>query len=150
MLAVLFQKIDENYALKICPIKAYPLHSKLRLVERNRTYLYSRSTMFKMLRYTVQRLLINKCETDCATGAIDLFTDTAAILNLLDLRSIMGCPGGTRLVFTRACRAKRELHCIFLGKEAIIITFKHGTTIIFLITIFLKENLKKNLPEKHA
>ena len=26
-------------------------------------------------------------------NAIDLFTDTAAILNLLDLRSIMGCPG---------------------------------------------------------
>ena len=25
---------------------------------------------------------------------IDLFTDTAAILNLLDLRSIMGCPEG--------------------------------------------------------
>ena len=24
----------------------------------------------------------------------DRFTDTAAILNLLDLRSIMGCPGG--------------------------------------------------------
>ena len=42
---------------------------------------------------------------------IDLFTDTAAILNLLDLRSIMGCPGGmstiryTRSVFTRAFRA---------------------------------------------
>ena len=31
---------------------------------------------------------------------IDLFTDTAAILNLLDLRSIMVCPGATRLVFT--------------------------------------------------
>ena len=27
---------------------------------------------------------------------IDLLTDTAAMLNLLDLRSIMGCPGGTR------------------------------------------------------
>ena len=27
---------------------------------------------------------------------IDLFTDTAAILNLLVLRSIMGFPGGTR------------------------------------------------------
>ena len=39
---------------------------------------------------------------------IDLFTDTAAILNLLDLRSIMGCPGSTRSVFTRAFRAKRE------------------------------------------
>ena len=38
---------------------------------------------------------------------IHLFTDTAAILNLLDLRSIMGCPGGTRSVFTRAFRAKR-------------------------------------------
>ena len=49
--------------------------------------------------------------------AIDLFTDTAAILNLLDLRSIMGCPGGTCSVFTRAFRAKRELQCIFLGKR---------------------------------
>ena len=60
-----------------------------------------------------------------------LFTDTAAILNLLDLRSIMGCPEGTRSVFTRAFRAKRELQCIFLGKKAIIITSKHGTTISF-------------------
>ena len=137
MLTVLFQKIDENYASKICFIKAYPLLSKLRLVERNWTYLCSRSTTFKMLWYTVQRLLINKCETDCTTGAIDLFTDTAAILNLLDLRSIMGFPGGTRSVFTRAFRAKRELHCIFLRKKAIIITSKHSTTIIFPITIFL-------------
>ena len=38
----------------------------------------------------------------------DLFTDTEAILNLLDLRSVMGCPGGTRLVFTRAFRAKKR------------------------------------------
>ena len=28
-------------------------------------------------------------------------------------------------------RAKRELQCIFLGKKAIIITSKHGTTIFF-------------------
>lgn len=33
---------------------------------------------------------------------IDLFNDTAAILNLLDVRNIMGCPGGTCSVFTRA------------------------------------------------
>ena len=39
-----------------------------------------------------------------------LFTDTAAIFNLLDLNRIMGCPGGTRLVFTRAFQAKRELY----------------------------------------
>ena len=49
---------------------------------------------------------------------IDLFNDTAAILNLSDLRSIMGCPGGTRSVFTRAFRAKRELQRIFLWKKA--------------------------------
>ena len=48
---------------------------------------------------------------------IDLFTHTAAILNLLDLRSIMGCPGSTRSVFTRTFRAKREPYCIFLGKK---------------------------------
>ena len=27
---------------------------------------------------------------------IDLFNDTAAMLNLLDLRGIRGCPGGTQ------------------------------------------------------
>ena len=63
--------------------------------------------------------------------SLDLFTDTAAILSSFDLRSIMGCPGGTRSVLTRAFRAKRELHRIFLGKKAIIVTPKHGTTIFF-------------------
>ena len=43
----------------------------------------------------------------------------------------MGYPGGTRSVFTRAFRTKRELQCILLGKKAIIITSKHGTTILF-------------------
>ena len=53
------------------------------------------------------------------------------MLNLLDLRSIMGCPGGTRSVFTRAFWAKRELLRIFFGNKEIIITSKHGTTIFF-------------------
>ena len=66
---------------------------------------------------------------------IDLFTDTAAILNLIDLRSIMECPGGTRSVFTRAFRAKKELQGIFIWKKAII-TSKHGTNSFFPITIF--------------
>ena len=60
---------------------------------------------------------------------IDLFADSVAILNLLDLRRIMGCAGGTRLVFMCAFRAKRELHCIFREKKAIIITSKHATTV---------------------
>ena len=67
----------------------------------------------------------------------DLFTVTAAILNLLESGSITGCPGGTRSVFTRALRAKRELHCIFLGKKAIIITSKHGTTNFSYCNLFL-------------
>ena len=49
----------------------------------------------------------------------------------IDLRSIMGCSRGFRSVFMRAFRAKRELRCIFIGKKAIIITPKHGTTIFF-------------------
>ena len=52
---------------------------------------------------------------------IDFFTDMATILNLLDLRSIMGFPGGTRSVFTRAFRAKRELQCILLRKKTSMI-----------------------------
>ena len=62
---------------------------------------------------------------------IDFFTDMATILNLLDLRSVMGFPGGTRSVFTRAFRAKRELQCILLRKKTSMITSKHGTTIFF-------------------
>ena len=79
---------------------------------------------------------------------LSLFTDTAAILNLLDLRSIMGCPGGTRSVFTRAFRAKRELHCIFLGKKAIIITSKHGTMTFFSHYNLFKEKLEEKLARK--
>ena len=40
-------------------------------------------------------------------------------------------PGGTRSVFKRAFRPKRELQFIFLDKKVIIITSKHGKTIFF-------------------
>ena len=63
---------------------------------------------------------------------IDLFTDMVAIFNLLDSRSIVGCPGAlARYLRALFDRAKRGLHCIFLGEKAIIITFKHGTTTFF-------------------
>ena len=39
-------------------------------------------------------------------------------------------------------------HYIFLGKRAIIITSKHGTRILFPITILFLENIKKKCPEK--
>ena len=52
----------------------------------------------------------------------DLFTDTAATLNLLDLKSIMGCPGGmstfrnTRSVYVRALFEPIFLE-VFLKKD---------------------------------
>ena len=59
-----------------------------------------------------------------ASSPIDLFTDTAAILSSLDLRSIMGSSGGistirhTRSVYTRAFRANFSLS--FPRKEIVI------------------------------
>ena len=60
----------------------------------------------------------------------------------------MGCPGCTRSVFTRASRAKRELHCVFLGKKAIIITSKHGRTIFFSHYNLFLGKLKEKLVRK--
>ena len=81
--------------------------------------------------YRVLMLTILNCLHRQRCYTIDFFTDMATILNLLDLRSIMGFPGGTRSVFTRAFRAKRELQCILLRKKTSMITSKHGTTIFF-------------------
>ena len=73
------------------------------------------------------------------------------LLNLLELRSITGCPGGTCSVFTRAFRAKRELHCKFLGKKKIIITSKHGTTIFFShYNLFLRKLTEKLARKAHV
>ena len=60
----------------------------------------------------------------------------------------MGCPGGTRSVFTRAFRAKRELQYILLGKKAIIITSKHGTTNSFSPYNLFLAKLKEKLARK--
>ena len=49
----------------------------------------------------------------------------------------MGCPGGSRSGFTRAFRAKRELHCIyFSGKRRSLLHTKTEQGSFFLITIF--------------
>ena len=39
-------------------------------------------------------------------------------IELIRFKEYYGMPRGTRSVFTRAFRAKRELHCIFVGKKA--------------------------------
>ena len=60
----------------------------------------------------------------------------------------MGRPGVTRSVFTRAFRAKRELHCIILEKKAIIIKSKHGTRIFFSHYNLFLGKLKEQLARK--
>ena len=79
----------------------------------------------------------------CAIGPSQVnLVDTAAILNLLDLRSIMGCPGGTRSVFTRAFSGKkRSSLCISREKgDHYYIHFSH-------YNLFLEKSLKKIGPK---
>ena len=60
----------------------------------------------------------------------------------------MGCTGGTRSVLTLTFRAKRGLQCIFLGKKAIVITSKDGTTIFFSHYNLFLGKLKEKLARK--
>ena len=106
----------------------------------------------------VRWFLIFACAVECSltqlkidengeSDKIDLCTETAAILNLSNLRSIMGCPRGTPSVFTCAFGAKRELQCIFLGEMAIIITPKQGTKIFFPLQPFSRKTQRKIAPK---
>ena len=49
--------------------------------------------------------------------AIDLFTDAAAMLNLLDLRSIMGCPGALAQYLRALFGQKENFTAYFSGKR---------------------------------
>ena len=49
-------------------------------------------------------------------------------------------------LFTRAFRAKRELHCMFLGKK---VTSKHGTTIFFRHYNLFQGKFKEKLAPGH-
>ena len=60
----------------------------------------------------------------------------------------MGCLGGTGSVFMRAFRAKREFQRIFLGKKAIVIISKNGTTIFFSHYNLFLEKIKEKFARK--
>ena len=64
--------------------------------------------------------------------AIDLLLIlyTVAKLNLLDLRSIMGCPGALAQ-YLHALFGQKENFNVYFSKKVIIITSKCGTTIFF-------------------
>ena len=60
----------------------------------------------------------------------------------------MECPGSTRSLFTRALWPKIELHCIFQGKKAIIITSKRGHNDLFSdYNLFLEKIEEKWAPK---
>ena len=75
-----------------------------------------------------------------ATG-IELFTDTAVILNVL-----WDAQGGTRSVFTRAFWAKRELHVISREKGDHYYILTWHNYLFFPLQSFYR----KNLPEKRS
>ena len=54
----------------------------------------SESLISYLIRNTVEALVSGPLWDEIKGSVIDLFTDTAAILNLFDLRGIMGCLGG--------------------------------------------------------
>ena len=64
------------------------------------------------------------------------FTDTATILNLLNLKSIMGCPGGTRSVFSALFRQKENFTVYFSGKRQSLLHPNGPQRSLFRITIF--------------
>ena len=69
-------------------------------------------------------------------------------IEFIGFKEYYGVPRGTRSAFTRAFRAKRELQYIFLGKKAIIITSKQGTTIYFSHCNFFLGKLKEKSARK--
>ena len=63
---------------------------------------------------------------------IDLFTVTAAILNLLHLRSIMGCPGGHSLsIYARFSGTNRT--SLYISREKAIDVFTITAAILNLL-----------------
>ena len=123
----------QKYTTYFLPSKEY--RSSYNNYETEVIFVIKTVTLYHMDSYRHENRFSFKVDTENLT-TIDPFTDTAAILNLLDLRSFIGCQGGIRSEFTHALWAKRELQCTFLRKKAIIITSKHGTTIFFPIKIF--------------
>ena len=62
----------------------------------------------------------------------------------------MGCPGGTRSVFTWAFGAKENFDIYFAGKRRSLLHPNRAQQSFFPITIFFDKNLKKIWPEKHT
>ena len=111
----------------------------------------SESLISYLIRNTVEALVSGPLWDEIKGSVIDLFTDTAAILNLFDLRGIMGCLGGALAQCLRALLGQKENFTVyFSGKRRSLLHPNTTQRSFFPITIFLYENFKKNWPEKRA
>ena len=83
--------------------------------------------------------------------SIDPSTDTAAIVNLLDLRSIMGCPGGTCSVFMGAFRAKKRTSRYFSREKGghDYIQTRHNDLFFSLQSFFRKRKIGPKSARKY-
>ena len=80
-----------------------------------------------------------------------LLTDTAAMLNLLDLRRLMGCPWNSRPVFIRAFQGQKENFTVhFSGKRRSLLHPMKAQRSFFSHYILFLGNLKENWSEKRA
>ena len=78
----------------------------------------SASLISYLIRNTVEALVSGPPWEEIKGSVIDLFTDTAAILNLFDLRGIMGCPGGALAQYLRPLLGQKENFTVyFAGKR---------------------------------
>ena len=76
----------------------------------------SESLISYLIRNTVKALVSGPLWDEIKGSVIDLFTDTAAILNLFDLRGIMGCLGGHSLsIYARFWGKKRT--SLYISRE---------------------------------
>ena len=111
----------------------------------------SESLISYLIRNTVEALVSGPLWDEIKGSVIDLFTDTAAILNLFDLRGIMGCLGGHSLsIYARFWGKKRTSLYISREKDDHYYIQTRRNDLFFQITIFFYENFKKNWPEKRA
>ena len=76
--------------------------------------------------------------------AIDLFTDTAAILKLLDLRSIMGCPGALAQYLHALFGQKENFNVFFSGKRrSLLHPNRAEPSLVFHYYLFLGKRKEK-------
>ena len=83
-----------------------------------------------------------------ARTIIDLFADSAAILSLLNLRSIMGCPGGHSLTIYAGFSGKKRTAMHISGEKGDRYYIQRRHNDLFFSLHFFLGNLKVRLARK--